>query len=73
MGPNAHDDLKSSVPKTEPVDQSPRGSGLQGPPRWEPPPGVRHEHPRHTQEQDYNRNSQELEMENRDARGDMYR
>lgn len=65
LGPNAHDDLKSSVPK-EQVDP-PRASG--GPPRWEPPPGVRHEHPRHS-EQEYNRNSQEMDN---DSRADMYR
>lgn len=42
LGPNAHDDLKSSIPKIDaPEQMSP--SKYQGS-RWEQPPGLRHNH-----------------------------
>lgn len=61
LGPNAHDDLKSSIPKTDTPEQSPS----RGPPRWEPPPNHRHEH-RHPQGAEHPpdfspRNSQEMD------------
>lgn len=41
LGPNAHDDLKSSIPKIDTPEQSP--SKYQGG-RWDQPAGLRHDH-----------------------------